>query len=312
MKRNEIEAQEKKNEDIAIKYSPISEDAKYDRKTFVSSQKDLQKLEEKFEELNNKDATLGQKRDARQDACKIIFRNPGAALGTLPEQQIYDLHESSISLGRKSMAKFAQNNLDALLDILENEKDGGPLVDLINSVNILNTKGEDKDHDYFANIINEQRLIGEIARKAGEGDLKNMAEYVSKKIDKKKVSEGTKALMAQLASSREGLQVAFQSMAEAQGKLMKGVLYDKDKKPEVKRIRNMFKRSLKVVKEQIDKEKTDEGAKSDMYDHYTLPAYMTVARLAYKIEKRELEADDSKKVDEKKRKIERGEYGLSD
>lgn len=302
----ELREQEERDRTVPLAYQPIAE-AAYDRGNFLKAHDLVQKLTKNRTILESKDSTDKDKNEAREEACEIIFDDAGAA-EALPQKIVGGSLSQQHSRGSTAMQKYVKRNLEAFFDILA--KNGDSLVSLAVSTQLLNTKGRDKEHDYLTDIMKRNAELIEAQKAASEGDDSKVKAFVKSRIEAKGISKEDKAFLNYLASDPRAMVYVFNRMAMAQGELATGVLYGKDKKPNIERLKSLVKTSLDIAHREYDKEENS-GDKSDIYDAHILPVYMRIADLAYSIEKAEADKKDTKKVARKERKAERKKHGMA-
>jgi len=295
MVQQKLEQMAKAAETSPIKYNPINPGANYDRKKFVSAQKQLNDLEKYTHKILENPNDI----DARQDLSALLYGDPAFHVGQSPEFMQTSAKQSYTS-GIDNMAAFAKRHRDELFSVV----DGKGMFGLAMSVQLYKTGH--KDHDYIIDIVNKVRTMNMAAQKQ---EIEQMREVVLEGADSRDMPDWAKTVLIYFSGSDQFVASAFRRRRDDTVRLMNSLLLN-GKVPDRKRIRRLIEDSMDKAEDEFQKE-TDEEARSDIWQHNIRPLYVTLAKAAYSPEKKEEDAKSKEKTGKKEREKRRQELRMA-
>lgn len=270
-------------EEILAKNTP---DEGYDKEKFVGYYSRFNDAQDYYKRLTESSNDFS----AKQDLCKLLFGNGGAAEG-ISLERLMDYASNYLKHETEAMAKYSRRNQGKILDKLTDKE----MLTLATKHTAI--KGIDNEHDSMAKIINENIKIAKTSQ-----DAQAIVAYVDEEV--KKAPQWFKEVYSQSEA-----QLIFSLYADFYAGKLKKLFLDKEGKINRKKAENFYKENIDKIKTEYDAE-SNEGDKSDIMNMELNPRYISPSQIWYPRAKTEVKWDKDKPREERKLERKR-DYGMA-
>jgi hypothetical protein len=295
-KEPNLEARVDEEDRNIVNYHPISPKGKYNRKPFVSAQKQLNDLGAYAQALSKDVYNVG----AREDLCGLLLGDSNKQNGMAPERLIKMAGEA-YGDGIDSMGRYVRHNFKDFMGKL----DGESLNRVVYSVQLYATGN--KEHDEIVSLFRD-------IREMGSKDEQTKSEAINRAINHLLKTDNMPRWAKVLISADKQFlgEIVIPRFYAGRNKALAEHL-QKDGKPDKDKLRKLVEDSIKVANDRygdVPSGKEHNGERKDIWEGDLRPYYIATAQALYPIEKKELEKNNDRKQDEKKREAERQSLGM--
>jgi hypothetical protein len=284
-------------------FRPIDKDSSYDPQTFVKAQGQLNDITGYIHALNqpNGGANIG----ARRDLSEKLYGDSNEQLRRTDTQLMSEARDAESS-AVENMGRYIEHNSGQVM----NRLDGNSLATLVRNSHPLYLTGN-KQHDEVVADIIELRAMNSSDEKMVAQAQKSMMDRIN---NDEEVPDWIKVSIQRYNTLESPfVSMIFARYSAGQKKALDSYL-TKGGKPDETKLKALINNSLRAAYDKFDdvpKGKEHDGERSDIWEQNLRPCYLEIAKELRSLEKRKLEAKDSKKQEEKAREKERQSLGMA-